>query len=248
MRWRSGGSAAVPGSADGGAPANRAFARLRRSGCWIGGHSQVLPLGLGRSRESDHLSHGAPSSWRSLLGYLTFTGSLMAAGKLQEVKWIPQRPVTYPGQNLTNLGLLGVAVVVGVGAGRSIPTASWAPGLFPVVIVLCPGLRSAADHPDRRRRHADRDRDPELVRRTVGRGHGLRARQQAADHGGRAGRLERSDPGHHHVQGDEPLVHSTCSSAPSARPSRPRRAATARCTRRRRSRVAPRCWSRPAWW
>jgi H+-translocating NAD(P) transhydrogenase subunit beta len=36
-----------------------------------------------------------------LFGYLTFTGSLMAAGKLQEVKWIPQRPVTYPLQNLT---------------------------------------------------------------------------------------------------------------------------------------------------
>src|SRR3954465_723998 len=45
-----------------------------------------------------------------ILGFLTFTGSLMAAGKLQEVKWIPQRPVTYPGQNLTNLGLLGVSV------------------------------------------------------------------------------------------------------------------------------------------
>ena len=29
-----------------------------------------------------------------LLGFLTFTGSLMAAGKLQEIKWIPQRPVT----------------------------------------------------------------------------------------------------------------------------------------------------------
>src|SRR6266699_606089 len=34
-----------------------------------------------------------------ILGFLTFTGSLMAAGKLQEVRWIPQRPVTYPGQN-----------------------------------------------------------------------------------------------------------------------------------------------------
>src|SRR6476661_10007298 len=38
-----------------------------------------------------------------LLGFLTFTGSLMAAGKLQEVKFIPQRPVTYPLQNVTNL-------------------------------------------------------------------------------------------------------------------------------------------------
>src|SRR5882724_1289625 len=37
-----------------------------------------------------------------ILGYLTFTGSLMAAGKLQEIRWIPQRPVTYPGQNVVN--------------------------------------------------------------------------------------------------------------------------------------------------
>ena len=49
-----------------------------------------------------------------LLGFLTFTGSLMAAGKLQEVKWIPQRPVTYPFQNVINLALLRVAAVVGV--------------------------------------------------------------------------------------------------------------------------------------
>src|SRR3954467_2360226 len=61
-----------------------------------------------------------------LLGYLTFTGSLMAAGKLQEIKWIPQRPVTYPGQNLTNLGLLGVAVLVGAALVIT-PAASWGP-------------------------------------------------------------------------------------------------------------------------
>src|SRR5271165_1999344 len=45
-----------------------------------------------------------------ILGSLTFTGSLMAAGKLQEV--LPQRPITYKGQNLVNLGMLGVAVVI----------------------------------------------------------------------------------------------------------------------------------------
>src|SRR4029077_11226860 len=49
-----------------------------------------------------------------LLGYLTFTGSIMAAGKLQEVKWVPQRPVTYPMQNLINLGLFGVAIVLAI--------------------------------------------------------------------------------------------------------------------------------------
>src|SRR5438046_8525635 len=45
-----------------------------------------------------------------ILGSLTFTGSLMAAGKLQEL--LPQRPITYKGQNIVNLGLLGVAIVV----------------------------------------------------------------------------------------------------------------------------------------
>jgi NAD(P) transhydrogenase subunit beta len=70
-----------------------------------------------------------------LLGYLTFTGSLMAAGKLQEVKWIPQRPVTYPLQNVTNLGLLAAALLVGALLTLH-PAAAWAPKLFPVIIVL----------------------------------------------------------------------------------------------------------------
>ena len=47
-----------------------------------------------------------------ILGSLTFTGSLMAAGKLQEV--LPQRPITYKGQNFVNLGLLGIAVVIAI--------------------------------------------------------------------------------------------------------------------------------------
>jgi NAD(P) transhydrogenase subunit beta len=68
-----------------------------------------------------------------LLGFLTFTGSLMAAGKLQELKWVPQRPVTYPGQNAVNLALFTIAI--GIGASLTLhPTASWAPSLFPVVI------------------------------------------------------------------------------------------------------------------
>jgi NAD(P) transhydrogenase subunit beta len=50
-----------------------------------------------------------------ILGALTFTGSLMAAGKLQEVKFIPQRPVTYKGQNVVNLLMLLVALGLAVG-------------------------------------------------------------------------------------------------------------------------------------
>src|SRR5271169_6442521 len=47
-----------------------------------------------------------------ILGGLTVTGSLMAAGKLQEI--LPQRPITYKGQNLVNFLLLTVAVVIAV--------------------------------------------------------------------------------------------------------------------------------------
>jgi NAD(P) transhydrogenase subunit beta len=70
-----------------------------------------------------------------LLGYLTFTGSLMAAGKLQEVKWIPQRPVTYPLQNASNLALFAIALALGM-ALTLYPTAWWAPMVFPVIIAL----------------------------------------------------------------------------------------------------------------
>jgi NAD(P) transhydrogenase subunit beta len=47
-----------------------------------------------------------------ILGGLTITGSLMAAGKLQEV--LPQRPITYKGQNFVNLGMLAIAVAIAV--------------------------------------------------------------------------------------------------------------------------------------
>ncbi|MCC7085424.1 MAG: NAD(P)(+) transhydrogenase (Re/Si-specific) subunit beta [Pirellulales bacterium] len=49
-----------------------------------------------------------------ILGFLTFTGSLLATGKLQGVNWIPQRPVTYRFQNFSNLGLLLLAVILGL--------------------------------------------------------------------------------------------------------------------------------------
>ncbi|MGA8221112.1 MAG: NAD(P)(+) transhydrogenase (Re/Si-specific) subunit beta [Candidatus Acidiferrales bacterium] len=49
-------------------------------------------------------------SMEVILGSLTFTGSLMAAGKLQEV--LPQRPITYKGQNVVNLSLLAIAIAL----------------------------------------------------------------------------------------------------------------------------------------
>src|SRR5213593_3343755 len=47
-------------------------------------------------------------SMEVILGGLTFTGSLMAAGKLQEI--LPQRPITYKGQNFVNFLLFVVAL------------------------------------------------------------------------------------------------------------------------------------------
>jgi NAD(P) transhydrogenase subunit beta len=65
-----------------------------------------------------------------LLGFLTFTASMMAFGKLQET--LPQRPITFKGQNFVNLGVLVLAIVIGVALIIS-PERTW---LFPIFAVL----------------------------------------------------------------------------------------------------------------
>jgi NAD(P) transhydrogenase subunit beta len=65
-----------------------------------------------------------------ILGYLTCTGSLVAAGKLQEV--IPTRPIMYRGQNVINLLLFGAAIVIAIVLMID-PTRTY---LFPVLIIL----------------------------------------------------------------------------------------------------------------
>ncbi len=66
----------------------------------------------------------------TLLGYLTFTGSLMAMGKLQEV--LPQRPITYRNQNTVNFTLFAIAAALAVRLVL-VPTDTW---LFPIFAVL----------------------------------------------------------------------------------------------------------------
>jgi NAD(P) transhydrogenase subunit beta len=58
----------------------------------------------------------------TVLGYLTFTASIMAFGKLQEI--VPTRPITYKGQNFVNIALLIFAVSLGVWMIVE-PTPSW---------------------------------------------------------------------------------------------------------------------------
>ncbi len=70
-----------------------------------------------------------------LLGYITFTGSLMAAAKLQEIRWVPQRPVTYPLQNVSNVLFFGAAVALAAAIAAH-PAAPWARAAFPAIIGL----------------------------------------------------------------------------------------------------------------
>ena len=66
----------------------------------------------------------------SILGYLTFTGSLIAFGKLQGV--LPGKPMLYPGRNAFNLLMFGGAVLCGIYLIVN-PTATF---LFPWLIGL----------------------------------------------------------------------------------------------------------------
>ena len=92
---------------------------------------------LGRMEGPEHLSTFRMIALLAevLLGFLTLTGSLMAAGKLQELKWVPQRPVTYPFQNVVNLSLFVVALGLAVALVLH-PGATWGPLVFSAIIVL----------------------------------------------------------------------------------------------------------------
>jgi NAD(P) transhydrogenase subunit beta len=65
-----------------------------------------------------------------IIGSLTFAGSLIAAGKLQEL--LPQRPIVYRGQNIVSLstlaGALGLAVALVVNPAHTL--------LFPIMVIV----------------------------------------------------------------------------------------------------------------
>ena len=181
-----------------------------------------------------------------ILGYLTFTGSLIAAGKLQEIKWIPQRPWLYRGQNWSTCRPcprcgLGILLIL-------VPDRIWSPAAVRRDHHAGLELRLDAGHADRRGGHAHGDLDPERLRRPVGGGDGLCAGQQAADHGRGTGRLVGLDPVDHHVQGDESLVHQRAVRRLRAGPAGGGRRPNRRRPRARRRRGRPRSWNRPASW
>jgi NAD(P) transhydrogenase subunit beta len=104
-----------------------------------------LAAGLVGAAEFFHFFH-ADASWLTpfrttalvaevILGFLTFTGSIIAAAKLQEVKWIPQRPWVYKGQNYVNAIAFAGALVMAALLVYN-PAASYAPWLFGGIVFL----------------------------------------------------------------------------------------------------------------
>ena len=65
-----------------------------------------------------------------IIGSLSFTGSLIAAGKLQE--WLPQRPIVYKGQNYVSFTVLGSAVL----AAMVLVFNPTIPFVFPAMVVI----------------------------------------------------------------------------------------------------------------
>ena len=69
-------------------------------------------------------------SMEVIIGSLSFTGSLIAAGKLQE--WLPQRPIVYKGQNYVSFSVLGAAVL----AALILVFNPTVPFVFPAMVVI----------------------------------------------------------------------------------------------------------------
>src|SRR6478672_8677976 len=70
-----------------------------------------------------------PALFAAIIGSVSFWGSIIAFGKLQEI--IPGRPIQLPGQQFINLGLLAICV----GCATAIASGTESEGLFIVILV-----------------------------------------------------------------------------------------------------------------
>ena len=190
--------AAVEGAADRGAAADRALPCVRRAGGGAGRHGEVRAVAAGgRADAVPHLRDRDRSDSRRPDLHRQPDGRRQASGNH------PDPPDHLQGTEHHQSRPAGDRRRLGDLPGRppgTVVAVRHHPG--PVA-----GLRRAADHPDRRRRHADGDLAAERLRRPGGRRDGVRAREQGAHHRRRARRIVGPDPLDHHVPRDEPLVH-----------------------------------------
>jgi NAD(P) transhydrogenase subunit beta len=75
-----------------------------------------------------------PSLFAAIVGSISFWGSLIAFGKLQEI--LPGRPIKLPGQTLINLGLLLIAVTSAI----VLAAGTHSQALFILGILVCAGV------------------------------------------------------------------------------------------------------------
>ena len=154
------------------------------------------------------------------IGAITFTGSIIAFLKLSGR--MSGKPILLPGRHAAQYRARAGARRL----HRDVLPASRAAVYFWAIALLSLAARRAHHRPHRRRRHAGRDLDAELLFGMGGGRHRLHPRQYRADRHRRAGRLIGRDPLLHHVQGDEPLLHQRD-------PRRVRRRGGGTCRRRR---------------
>ena len=135
----------------------------------------------------------------ALIGSISFSGSLVAYAKLQEL--LPGAPITFKGQQIVNALLFAATVAAAVGsrdhAGADLARRGSRRRAR---------LRRHARAPDRRRGHAGRDLVPERLHRPGGSLDRLRALEQRADHRRNARRRLGNAPHRPHGPRDEPLA------------------------------------------
>jgi NAD(P) transhydrogenase subunit beta len=114
------------------------------------------------------------------IGAITFTGSVIAFAEARRPHVAARRSCCPPATciNLALGGIVAADVVLGCSAGRHPNATSGPSGL--IVAAQSLALGDHADHPDRRRRHAGRRVDAELLFRLGGGGAGLHARATSA--------------------------------------------------------------------
>jgi NAD(P) transhydrogenase subunit beta len=139
-----------------------------------------------------------------LIGAVTFSGSIIAFGKLSGK--IGGKPLLLPGRHWLNLALLLIVIWF----GRAVPERPRHPVRHDAAAGDDRG-GAAVRHPHgdghRRRRHAGGGVHAQQLLGLGGGGHRLHAQQRPADRGGRAGGFFGRDPVLHHVPRDEPQLH-----------------------------------------